>query len=126
MNDTPETRALLVKGKLEQICPAACRNGWRRKTQTAEAASRRCSACGTPTGPAAWFRPVATEAQAGVLAAIRAKRHLAAEVRSQLAETAAVTSPGARQGARASQAPRLSNRTRPLPATTAAAGRHPG
>ena len=80
MNDTPETRALLVKGKLEQICPAACRNGWRRKTQTAEAASRRCSA----------------------------------------------TSPGARQGARASQAPRLSNRTRPLPATTAAAGRHPG
>lgn len=74
MNGSPETFELLRAGKLEQVCPIDCREGWRRTAPGPEAAGRYCTACGTITGPEHWRRPEATGAQRDALTRARASR----------------------------------------------------
>jgi hypothetical protein len=63
VNDDTTTRSLLQNGRLEQVCPVDCRQGWRRTAPGPEAAGHYCSACGAPTGPVDWRLTERTVAQ---------------------------------------------------------------
>lgn len=71
-----ELEELLRAGRLEQICPARCQEGWRRglDPETTEAAGGYCSACGAPTGPSDWRPAQRSDAQRAVTARATAAR----------------------------------------------------
>ena len=65
---------MLAAGRLSQVCPNDCREGWRRALPGPEAAGGYCTACGTPTRPDDWYRGEQGEAQRVALAQHRASR----------------------------------------------------